>query len=346
MHSTHAIRCIRSASAFALALALLFRVPGLAAQTPTWKTFSSASDGFSAQFPSAPAVARNTVPVGADTYELRSFQAEENATEFYIGVCDYGARGISADASELLASAEKGAVDHMNAHILSERKTSLGPIAGLVFEAESDKLHFSVRMYKSAGVLYQVMVATSLAGQYTDAARFFDSFALIPRTAGATPAAPPPAPSDWKPYRFPTDGFSAAFPAQPVNAKQTIATNLGSFELRTYVAEDSRASLIAAVCDYGTTAAGKDPNVLIENAKTGAVTNLKAHIVSEKPADLDSLHKGIAFEAENGADHISARIYIVGSLLYQLIVIAPIQDQYAHAGRFLDSFQTFDRAAQ
>jgi hypothetical protein len=182
-------RCLQ----FALIALMLSIATALAAQTPQWKPFGAANDGFQALFPSTPEVSRTNVPAGADTYELRSYVAEVGSTAFYIGVCDYGAKGGAGDPDDILAKAEKGAVEHVAAHILSASKitldTSPGDSAhlaashGLAFEAENDKIHFSIRMYMSAGVLYQVMVTSPLSEKFADSARFLDSFQLLDRAA-------------------------------------------------------------------------------------------------------------------------------------------------------------------
>jgi hypothetical protein len=177
----------------ALTALVLSIASGLAAQTPQWKLFGAASDGFQALLPSPPEVSKNSVPARAGAYELRSYVTQAGATAFYIGVCDYGANGRAADPDDILAKAEKGAVEHEAAHILSENKialdTSPGDSAhlatshGLAFEAENDKIHFSIRMYMAAGVLYQVMVTSPLNDKFADTARFLDSFQLLDRAA-------------------------------------------------------------------------------------------------------------------------------------------------------------------
>jgi hypothetical protein len=161
------------------------------AQTAEWKPFAAPTDGFQALFPSPPEVSKNSVPAGGETYELRSYVAEVRSTALYVGVCDYGARSRPADPDEILANAEKGALEHMAAHILSERKITLdaGPgetappatSHGIEFEAENEKMHFTTRMYVAAGALYQVTVTSPLSEKFADTARFLDSFQLIDR---------------------------------------------------------------------------------------------------------------------------------------------------------------------
>jgi len=335
MRSTHRARSLSFKLIFPLAIALLSIGALLPAQAPPWKSFGSPADGFRAQFPVEPAVSKNSVPVGGNSFELRSYEAETGSTSLYVGVCDYGAAGAAADPQQMLSSAKKGAVDHMGAHILTEKKITLGSAPGsapgLEFQAESDKLHFTARMYVAAGVLYQTMVATPLNERFADTTRFLDSFELLPSNRPAPVA-------EWKQYRYADDGFSASFPAAPALEKQTITTEAGPVELRTYVVENSTGALITAVCDYGPGAAGKDPDDLLENAKKGAVSNIKGQLTREKKIALGSYH-GVEFEADGESAHVSVRVYLVGTTLYQMIVASPANAQSPETARFLDSFE-------
>jgi hypothetical protein len=329
-------------------IALLFSLSAcLAAQTAAWKPFGSSTEGFRALFPAEPEETRSSVPVGGDTYELRSYVAEQGTTALYVGICDYGPKGASADAHELLTSAKSGAMGHMNAHILSEKPIDLGTSSvlqaqGVSFEAENEKLHFSVRMYIADGVLYQVMVATPIGETFADASRFLDSFELLKPSARGAVASAAMSAVEWKPYHSPTDGFNVSFPSVPTVEKQNIATDAGQFELRTYVAEDSSVALIIAVCNYGPTAKNKDPQDLLEHARSGAIGNLKAHLLTEKKINLGA-NPGTAFEADSGTQHISSRIFLAGSMLYQTMVVSPLDNHYAGTTRFLDSFQIAEK---
>jgi hypothetical protein len=336
------MRSIRDFLPIALVATLLSLTAGVGAQkqTPPWKPLSASADGFRAEFPTDPEVGKTSVPVGKDTFELHSYEVEAGSTALYIGVCDYGAKGLAADPDEMVASAKTGAVAHMSARILSQQKLSAGH--GVAFEAESDKLHFSVRMYMAGSMLYQVMVASPLNQRYADAARFLDSFELLPRAKATAPAVPAP---DWKPYIYRTDGFSASFPSPPTIEKQNVTSSGGTYELRTYETDDSATALIAAVCDYGASAASKDPDSVLADAQKGAVNNIKGQLVSEKKINLGANH-GVEFQVDSDSANVTARIYLVGTVLYQMIVAAPLKTNYADTRRFLDSFQLFDRAGK
>jgi hypothetical protein len=187
VRTTQTTRCHQ----LAFIAAVLSMASPVAAQTAQWRPFAAPADGFQVLFPSPPEVSKNSVPAGGDTYELRSYVAEVGSAALYVGVCDYGARNRTADPGEILANAEKGALEHMAAHILSEKKITLdtGPGGtahaatshGIEFEAENDKMRFTTRMYVAAGALYQVMVTSPLNEKFADTARFLDSFQLIDR---------------------------------------------------------------------------------------------------------------------------------------------------------------------
>lgn len=150
--------------------------------------------------------------------------------------------------------------------------------------------------------------------------------------------------ADWKTYSYPADGFSASYPSAPEVQKRDVPTDAGSFELRSYIAQVGESALFVGVCDYGTQVAGKDPDVMLQGARNGALQNSKSHLVSEKKITLGIYH-GIEFESESDAAHFSARIYMVGTTLYQTLVVAPLANRYTDTVRFLDSFQLIARTS-
>lgn len=175
---------------------------------------------------------------------------------------------------------------------------------------------------------------------------------LVAQTASVTPQTPLPTPIQapdqtpaapgWKPYSYPADGFTASFPTAPDVKKESLPTDAGSFELRSYIAQDGDVAMFVGVCDYGSKTTGKDPDTLLQGAKDGALENSKSKLVSEKKITF-GIYPGLAYEAESGEAHFSARIYIVGGILYQTLVVFPLGKPYADATRFLDSFQLIPR---
>jgi hypothetical protein len=173
--------------------------------------------------------------------------------------------------------------------------------------------------------------------------------AVAASRAQSAPSQPPPQPAqaaEWKSYSFPVDGFSASFPTEPAKQKQSVATAAGAFELRTYLAASDAVALYIGVCDYGEAAKEGDPDAVLEGAKKGAVSNVNAHLIDSKKVTL-GIYPGVAFEAKAAeGTHFFGRIYLVGTILYQVFVALPSDRPYPDTTRFLDSFQLIPRTSQ
>ena len=148
---------------------------------PDWKTYNYPADGFSAAFPSKPAQTTKNVGTDTGTYELHSYLAVDGQTALYIGVCDYGAKPSTDDPNTLLEGAKDGALKNSNAQLVSEQAITLGIYDGLEYEAESDTVHFTARLYMVGAMLYQTIVVTPRGQPYADTVRFLNSFQLIAR---------------------------------------------------------------------------------------------------------------------------------------------------------------------
>lgn len=147
---------------------------------------------------------------------------------------------------------------------------------------------------------------------------------------------------EWKIYSSVSDGFSISFPGEPELSKQRIPSQSGTLELRTYLVTPGSATLYVAVCDYGATAQGHDPQILLAGAEKGAIDNVKAHLLADHKITLGD-SQGLAFEAENDTVHFSARFYVAGTTLYEIIAASPLKGRFADTKRFMDSFQFIPR---
>ena len=147
---------------------------------------------------------------------------------------------------------------------------------------------------------------------------------------------------NWQTYSYSTDGFSASYPSVPDLQKKEIPTDEGTFELRAYIGTDGEVAMFVGVCDYGAAVNGRDPQTVLNGSQQGAIDNVKAHLISSSRVTLGT-YPGLAYEAENDTQHFSGRIYIVGSTLYQTLVVVPLGKPYADTARFLDSFQLVAR---
>jgi hypothetical protein len=53
----------------------------------------------------------------------------------------------------------------------------------------------------------------------------------------------------------------------------------------------------------------------------------------------------VEFQAVSDSAQYTARIYMVGNILYEILVVAPLDKSFADATRFLDSFQLIAKTA-
>jgi len=164
--------------------------------TPTgWKRYNFAADGFSASFPTDPALQKRDVPTDAWTFELRSYTAKTDSSALFVGVIDYGVTAESSEPDVLLQGIKTGFVKNVKGRLLNEKPVLLGDKHGVAFEVESDSMHFFTRIYLVGTTLYQEHVASPIKDIYPAPDLFFESFQLIPRSGtpldstGAAPSA-------------------------------------------------------------------------------------------------------------------------------------------------------------
>jgi hypothetical protein len=123
---------------------------------------------------------------------------------------------------------------------------------------------------------------------------------------------------------------------------RNIPTEAGTFELRSYIGQDGEVAMFVGICDYGSKTAGKNPDDLLQGAKTGALQNSNSHLLSESNIIIGVYH-GLTFESESDQAHFSARFYMVDSTLYQVLVVSPLGKPYANTAHFQGSFQLIPR---
>jgi hypothetical protein len=148
--------------------------------------------------------------------------------------------------------------------------------------------------------------------------------------------------SDWKPYSYPDEGFQASYPTLPTLEKKDVDTQAGMFELRSYVAEAGNVALFIGVCDFGEKAPETDPDTMLQGAKNGLLMNSNSHLTREQKITLGSYH-GLEFEAESESAQVTVRFYMVGTTLYEALVVHPLSKPYNQTAKFLDSFQLITR---
>jgi hypothetical protein len=149
------------------------------AQTPMWKEYSYASDGFAVSFPTLPLVQKKNVPTDAGSIELHEYAEQINGVSLIVTVSDYGASMTGKDADAQLEGAKNGSLKNAVAQLKSEKKIALGDNPGLEYEAESSAAHFTVRIYLVGSALYQTLAAAPVGKPYGGTTQFLDSFKLI-----------------------------------------------------------------------------------------------------------------------------------------------------------------------
>ena len=172
-------------SRITLVVALFSFAAALGAQAQQWKAYSYPADGFSASFPGEPQFSKKDVPTEKGSFELRAYLAEDGPAALFVGVCDYGSAISDRTPDQVLDGAQQGAIDNVKAHLLSGKKITFGVYPGREFEADNDSMHFYARVYLVGTTLYQTLIASPISTPYANAARFLDSFQLIPRGSGA-----------------------------------------------------------------------------------------------------------------------------------------------------------------
>ena len=148
--------------------------------------------------------------------------------------------------------------------------------------------------------------------------------------------------AEWKSYSYPAEGFQASYPSTPAPERKAVDTQLGTFELRSYVAEAGDVALFIGVCDFGNKAPGTDPDAMLQGAKNGVLLNSNSHLTREQKITFGTYH-GLEFEAESESTHVSVRFYMAGTTLYQTLVVYPLSKPYDQTAKFLDSFELIAR---
>jgi hypothetical protein len=151
--------------------------------------------------------------------------------------------------------------------------------------------------------------------------------------------------AQWKIYDYPDDGFAASYPSLPDLQRKNIDTPAGALDMRSYVAGAGDTALLIGVCDFGPAFADKDPYQILEGAKKGSLANSGSNLLRERRIVLGK-NQGLEFDAENNATHFTARMYLVGTTLYETLVVSPLNKPFNERERFLDSFQLQTRTKQ
>jgi hypothetical protein len=144
-----------------------------------WHTYSYPDDGFSINAPAQPVVSMQDVSGKEGTVEMHNYLLDMGTAAFYASTSN-DAMLPNSDPEEALKGAEQGAVDNLHGRLLSEKRIALGSYPGVEMEADSQSAHFTARIYVVRSRLYLTLVVSAPGKPCPDAARFLDSFRLLP----------------------------------------------------------------------------------------------------------------------------------------------------------------------
>lgn len=154
--------------------------------------------------------------------------------------------------------------------------------------------------------------------------------------APVAPAPPPPAPASAPAGAVPagwhaveTNAFALAFPAAPTREDSVEDTDVGPSPTTMYSLEIGGSWLGLSVNDFPAgTVASADPGEVLAGARDGALGNVAATLVADRPVvtpmpGSTRTVPGLEYEGQSPEFDINARMFLHGDRLYQLILVVP-----------------------
>ena len=156
-----------------------------AAQVPGWKTYSYPADGFSVSFPLDPKIQSRDLPMPAGgKAEARLYQLGLGAGGadggVMVGMYHFAAFAPGKGPDQVLEDGKKGALAQTQAHLISEKKITLGDAQGLEMVAENPTFHVKARLFVSGTRVYSIMEVYPVGKPFAHAEEFLDSFRIVP----------------------------------------------------------------------------------------------------------------------------------------------------------------------
>ena len=183
------MKTFKALQAIPTAFVALALVASSAAQAGKWTTHNYSADGFSISLPSDPQIHTQKDPAGS---QMRSYTIDLGQGALMIGVMQFGSMVPSKGPDAILQDGKNGALAQGKAHLVSEKKITLGAAPGLDFEAENPTTHFRAQVFLVGKTAYQLVEAYPIGKPFGQAPEFFDSFRLIAaEPASSRPAATP-----------------------------------------------------------------------------------------------------------------------------------------------------------
>lgn len=146
----------------------------------------------------------------------------------------------------------------------------------------------------------------------------------------------------WKEFESAQGGFAVLMPGTPTEQRQTAKTASGSIDAHMFVVDHGDVAYMVAYSDYpNTMIQERTPKLILDGARDGAVANAKGRLLNESSVSMNG-HPGreVHVEPVGGKVTITARIFLVGRRLYQVMVLMPKEKASSKdVNKFLDSFR-------
>ncbi len=157
-------------------------------------------------------------------------------------------------------------------------------------------------------------------------------------------ACQPSPPPTLTPFTPPGETFSVASPQPLATEQETLETELGDIEIFSFTTEVEGVVYAVAYSDYPEAiAADLDPQRVLDGSRDGAVANVQGRLIQERAVTLGE-HPGreLTIEANPNTEdraQVRVRLYLVGSRLYQVLVVVPRdRPDPGTTEQFLESF--------
>ncbi len=146
----------------------------------------------------------------------------------------------------------------------------------------------------------------------------------------------------WTEFESTQGGFAVLLPGTPTEHNRTAKTASGSIDAHMFLVDHGDVAYMVAYSDYpDTMLEERTPKLILDGARDGAVAHAKGKLLSESIVSINE-HQGreVHIERVGGKVTITARIFLVGRRLYQVMVLMP-KDKASSKDvkKFLDSFR-------
>ncbi len=130
--------------------------------------------------------------------------------------------------------------------------------------------------------------------------------------------------ADWREYTNEEGKFSVLLPGEPKEETSSIETDTGTIQIHLFGVPIGDTDYIVAYTDYPAELINtKGAQGILDSARDGAVENTKGKLLSDETIDLNgNPGKLLVVESPDGKGIAQAKIFLVGTRLYQVFVAA------------------------